>query len=400
MADRMRDPWLFRQARRTWACLAEGGWRLVTCRVLVVLALLGTGGLLFVAAGLVPIAASDGHWAVTRALLQFTMRSSVRTRTLGLQAPPLDDPALALKGAGHYAANCMPCHGAPGVPRELVVRHMTPKPPYLPHGTGTLRDAELFWIVKHGIKYTAMPAWPARHRDDEVWAMVAFLRALPDLSPAQFRRLAHGDRPGAQTRSAVQGTPVASVQANCERCHGTDGMGRGAGAIPRLAGLDAAYLEASLRAFARGRRHSGIMQPVAAGLDQRQRHALARHFSALPAAALPATGDDRRCDDPALHARGEALAANGDPARKIPACASCHGTGGDGGANPNRLFPAIAGQHADYLALQLELFRDGHRGGTPYAGLMRAAARELEDRDIDALARYYASLPRGCTARG
>ena len=79
MADRMRDPWLFRQARRTWACLAEGGWRLVTCRVLVVLALLGTGGLLFVAAGLVPIAASDGHWAVTRALLQFTMRSSVRT---------------------------------------------------------------------------------------------------------------------------------------------------------------------------------------------------------------------------------------------------------------------------------------------------------------------------------
>ena len=60
MADRMRDPWLFRQARRTWACLAEGGWRLVTCRVLVVLALLGTGGLLFVAAGLVPIAASDG----------------------------------------------------------------------------------------------------------------------------------------------------------------------------------------------------------------------------------------------------------------------------------------------------------------------------------------------------
>lgn len=374
--------------------MAEGGWGLALCRGLVVLALLGTGALVFVAAGLVPIAASDGHWAATRAVLQFTMRSSVRTRTLGLKAPPLDDPALVLKGAGHYAASCMPCHGGPGVPRELVVRHMTPKPPYLPRGTGTLRDAELFWIVKHGIKYTAMPAWPAQQRDDEVWAMVAFLRALPDMTPARFRDLAHGDRPGAPTRASAVGAPVASVLANCERCHGTDGLGRGAGAIPRLAGLDAAYLDASLRAFARGRRHSGIMQPVAAGLEPQQRGALARHFSALGGRAGASD-----CGDPDLIAHGAGLAAEGDPARKIPACASCHGTGKDAPAVANRLFPALGGQHADYLALQLELFRDRRRGGTPYAGLMRAAARELDDRDIDALAQYYASQPGGCRAQ-
>ncbi|HET8819149.1 MAG TPA: c-type cytochrome [Xanthomonadaceae bacterium] len=390
--------WLARQAGRAWRCLAAGGWGLALCRVVVVVALLGIGGLVFVAAGLMPIAASEGHWAVTRALLQFTMRSSVRTRTMSLDAPPLDDPGLVLKGAGHYAGGCLPCHGAPGEPRSLVVRHMTPEPPSLPAGLGTLRDEELFWIVRHGIKYTAMPAWPAQAREDEVWAMVAFLRALPDMTAGEFRRLAYGDavdRPGggADARIALLGEPggngpwVDALQ-DCERCHGADGMGRGDGTFPRLAGLDAAYLEASLRAFAAGTRHSGMMQPVAAGLEPAQVERLATHFAALDAA--PAA---TRCADPAAVARGAALAASGDPARKIPACAGCHAPPA---TDRNPLYPTLAGQHRDYLALQLRLFRERKRGGTPYAGLMRVAAKHLEDRDIGDLAAYYASLPGDC----
>lgn len=392
MAEHLRDTWAVRQLRRAWRCVAGDGWLQALCRVFVVVALLGLGGLLFVAAGLMPIAASEGHWDITRAFLQFTMRSSVRTSTLGLQAPPLDDPALVLKGAGHYAAGCMPCHGGPGIPADLVVRHMTPRPPYLPHGTGTLRDEELFWIVRHGIKYTAMPAWPAQAREDEVWAMVAFLRELPGMAPAEFRRLAYGDSAGARTRATVSGAPVASVLANCERCHGADGMGRGDGAIPRLAGLDAAYLSATLRAFAEGRRYSGIMQPVAAGLEPRQIQALASHFAALDGRAhAPA------CSDAGAVARGAALATRGDPARKIPACTACHGPRG---GPRNRLYPVLEGQHADYIALQLRLFRDRRRGGTDHAGLMRAAAARLEERDILALAAYYGSLPDGCPGAG
>ncbi|HEU4813906.1 MAG TPA: c-type cytochrome [Xanthomonadaceae bacterium] len=397
MAEHGLRAWLSRQARRAWHCLAGDGWLLAVCRAMVVTALLGLGGLLFVAAGLMPIAASEGHWAVTRAFLQFTMRSSVRTQTLGMEAPPLDDPGLVLKGAGHYASSCLPCHGAPGEPRALVVRRMTPEPPYLPDGFGTLRDAELFWIVRHGIKYTAMPAWPAPLREDEVWAMVAFLRALPQLEVSEFRSLAYGDTNGRNaagpgSRRALLGQSMPTALANCQRCHGADGMGRGDGAIPRLAGLDEAYLLASLAAFARGDRHSGIMQPVASGLDITQMRALADHFS-----SLDGEGPAARCDAPEAFARGARLAANGDPARKIPACTACHDPGPEA---LNELYPDLSGQHADYLALQLELFRSHRRGGTAYAGLMGAAANRLEDRDIRDLSTYYAALPTGCPNAG
>ena len=128
--------------------------------------------------------------------------------------------------------------------------------------------------------------------------------------------------------------------------------------------------------------------PVAAGLDGAQRRALARHFASIEGEA-PAP----RCSAPAAFARGARLAADGDPARKIPACAACHGPG-PGARNP--LYPDLSGQHADYLALQLALFRSHRRGGTAYAPLMRAAADRLEDRDIRDLATYYAALPGGC----
>src|SRR3546814_7241235 len=84
--------------------------------------LAGVAVLEFVGGGCVPIAASEGHWPVTRMLLQFAMHRSVATQSLGIQAPPLDDPALVRKGAGHYASSCMPCHGAPGVERPVLPR--------------------------------------------------------------------------------------------------------------------------------------------------------------------------------------------------------------------------------------------------------------------------------------
>jgi hypothetical protein len=65
---------------------------------------------------------------------------------------------------------------------------MTPHLPYLPPVIPARQPDELFYIVKHGIKFTGMPAWPAQQRDDERWAMVAFLRRLPDLAHASTRR--------------------------------------------------------------------------------------------------------------------------------------------------------------------------------------------------------------------
>jgi len=308
-----------------------------------------------------------------------------------VEAPPLDDPALVLKGAGHYADNCLPCHGAPGRPRPLLVQQMVPQPPYLPDRIDDLSPEDLFWVVKHGIKYTAMPAWAAQERDDEVWAMVAFLQRLPRLDASQFERLAYGERAG--MRDAGRGVapleaPRSSALANCARCHGSDGAGHGNGAFPRLAGQREGYLRASLQAYASGKRHSGVMQPLSAELQPHEIDRLARHFAAQTGAA-PKTMVMAPTDADAI-ARGRALAFRGDPTRRLPSCVECHGPGD---AERNPVYPDLAGQYADYLALQLQLFKADHRGGTGYAPVMREIAGRLEEGDIRDLSVYYASLP-------
>ena len=147
---------------------------------------------------------------------------------------------------------------------------MTPPPPPLGKEVAEWDPAELFYIVKHGIKFTGMPAWPAEHRDDEIWAVVAFLQKPPSLDGESYRRLVEGEP------QAVTGAPIEHVlpsesirpliRQNCSRCHGHDGNGRGTGAFPKLAGQKPEYLFASLAAYASGARNSGIMEPIAAAL--------------------------------------------------------------------------------------------------------------------------------------
>jgi cytochrome c553 len=378
-----------RWLRRGLRWLTPASWRAALARLAVLAALAGVGALAFITAGLTPIAADDGHWRVTRAFLEYTMTRTVRRQAAGTVVPALDDPDLVLRGAGHYAGGCVPCHGAPGQARSQVVRHMVPEPPYLPEALGDWNAAESFWIVRHGLKYTAMPAWPSEVRDDEVWAMVAFLQRLPTMQPDEYRALAFGDAAGGGSDRLPHtglATANASVLADCTRCHGRDGRGSGRGAAPRLAGQDRAYLLDALRAYADGTRHSGIMQPVAAALDAQDMARFADFYAALPATAgavAPAPGA-------ALRARGASLAREGSAPRRIPACSHCHG--GDGDAVRGG-YPVLAGQHAAYLGLQLRLFRDGNRGGGPFAGLMHAAAANLADDDIEALAAYYAAAP-------
>lgn len=357
-------------------------------------AFLAVGGFLIAWAGLVPIAASSGHWPITNWFLHFTMRQSVQTYSLGIQAPALDDPTLALRGAGHFETGCAPCHGAPGRPQSVIVRHMTPHPPELPPRIAKWKPKELFWIVKHGVKFTGMPAWTAQKRDDEVWAMVAFLLKLPDLSPEEYRRLSHGEEGEGKAHARLRGLedPLRDTLESCGRCHGDHGMGRGAGAFPRLAQQSEAYLLAALQAFAQAERFSGIMQPIAAGLSEKTMGELAAHYADLAdPPALPALEAD-----PQALQRGEEIAKRGIPRQGVPSCVHCHGPK-ETPRNP--FYPKLAGQYADYLTLQLELFKDGRRGGTAYAHLMNTIAGRLTAEQIRAVALYYASLHSERSAR-
>jgi cytochrome c553 len=310
------------------------------------LAGLAVGGLLVVVSGIMPLKASSGHWPITAWFLHFAMRRSVTTHTLGVQAPALDAPRLVLQGAGHYETGCRPCHGSPNLPPPRIVQHMTPHPPSLPPRISAWEPAELFYIVKHGVKFTGMPAWPAQQRDDEVWSMVAFLRTLPELQAEEYQRLVHGEPningDDAQRRGllGLEQAPRA-VTASCGRCHGVDGRGRGAGAFPRLAGQRPTYLYAALQAYARGERQSGIMAPIAAGLSLYEMREVALYYGSLQEPSSPPLSMPQA--SMSAIERGKAIASRGIPRQRVPACVACHGPGP---TRRNPIYPILAGQFA------------------------------------------------------
>lgn len=377
--------------RRRQRAEGVGRWWRWAWKLAASLTPLAVGGFLVAASGVVPIKASSGHWPITAWLLHFSMRRSVATHTIGMTVPALDDPDLVLRGGGHYETGCRPCHGSPDFQQPRIAQRMTPYPPYLPPVIPTWEPGELFYIVKHGVKFTGMPAWPALHRDDEVWSMVAFLRTLPGLDAAAYRRLVDGETAATDGVAPIQdlmppeGMPQV-VMASCARCHGVDGNGRGTGAFPRLAGQRPAYFYASLQAYAQGTRHSGVMGPIAAGLSPDSMRELARYYSDLPAPPpSPLLADTTLAIE-----RGRGLAHQGIPRQRVPACVPCHGPG----TTPrNPVYPVLTGQHADYLVLQLELFQREQRGGSAYAHLMRPVANRLTLEQMRDVALYYASLP-------
>ena len=163
--------------------------------IAALLAVLGAGAVIY--AGMYDIAATEPHWGATTWLLEMARIRSIKAQAASIAVPTgLDDPAKLVTGVEHYAAHCAVCHGAPGVPKGDIARGLYPPPPDLAKTAPLYSPAELFWIVKHGIKMTGMPAW-SDHSDDELWATVGFLEKLPGMSEQDYANLvmasmAHG----------------------------------------------------------------------------------------------------------------------------------------------------------------------------------------------------------------
>lgn len=142
--------------------------------------------------GVLTVAGTDQHTAPVRWFLHKTMEQSIRHHARTVVVPPdinLQDPALAQRGFGHYSVACTPCHGAPGVkPAPWMV--INPEAPLLTQTAVKWNDAELYWIIKHGIKMTGMPALGPTHRDEHLWAIAALVRQLPTLSDEEYQAMA------------------------------------------------------------------------------------------------------------------------------------------------------------------------------------------------------------------
>jgi mono/diheme cytochrome c family protein len=131
---------------------------------------------------------------VTAWLLNQARDRSIRAHASGIAVPAgLDDPAQILAGVTHYAEHCAVCHGAPGVERGDLAEGLYPRPPNLADAAGIYTAGELFWIVKHGIRMTGMPAW-GDHSDEELWATVAFIEKLPAMTNQDYAKLIAASR--------------------------------------------------------------------------------------------------------------------------------------------------------------------------------------------------------------
>jgi mono/diheme cytochrome c family protein len=156
---------------------------------ILVLAFLSAGGLL-AWSGLYNIAAAEPHFSSTIWLLATVRDRSVLVHSQGINAPNLSDPQFFQTGFRSYHDMCRTCHGAPGEEPSAVRKGLNPQPPTLDSQRVQGRsDAALYWIVKNGIRMTGMPAFGKTHAEEELWAIVSFVRRLPRMKPEEYRAL-------------------------------------------------------------------------------------------------------------------------------------------------------------------------------------------------------------------
>jgi len=187
---------------------------------------------------------------------------------------------------------------------------------------------------------------------------------------------------GSATAALAAGDPTAgkAKSAVCAACHNADGNSA-VTQYPKLAGQSADYLVKQLQEYKSGARVNAIMVGMVAPLSPQDMEDLAAYFSSQQIA--------RGAADPALAPAGETMFRGGNLTSGVAACSACHGANGAG--NPAAKFPALAGQHAEYVETQLKAFRAMERAND--AGqMMRGVAAKMTDPEIKAVASYVQGL--------
>ena len=137
--------------------------------------------------GVYNIGADAPHSRLVYGLLRDVRERAIAHHSRNIVVPnDLNDPKRIAAGAGLYNEMCTVCHLGPGVEKSEMSQGLYPQAPELANGNNHT-PAQQFWIIKHGVKLSAMPAWGKTHNDQLIWDMVAFIRQLPKLTPAHYK---------------------------------------------------------------------------------------------------------------------------------------------------------------------------------------------------------------------
>ena len=205
---------------------------LATIAALATLGMVGAAGIIW--AGFYNVGATRQHLQPVFSVLEIAMHRSVRLHARDIEPPPLEDEAMVRRGATCFNDKCVQCHGAPGIAQGDIGKSMQPLPGPLVNATQTFQPRELYWITRHGIRLSGMPAWEFRLTDEEIWDVVAFLQRMPNLTPQAYAEMAQGQSASAFCGRDVNAAPTrapdvargkqALYQYACSACHTIPGV--------------------------------------------------------------------------------------------------------------------------------------------------------------------------------
>jgi len=221
-------------------------------------------------------------------------------------------------------------------------------------------------------------------RLDAVGAIVGIAVLCPGLTAsvqAQGKRTADANHGAVIAAQGASGVPA------CAQCHAFSGASDSSGAFPRIGGQSAYYLEKQMRDFTSSERVNAIMSPIAKALSADDIADVAAYYANNSGQFPPLATTDA-----ATYEKGQQLARIGDAAKGIQACNNCHGP--DGAGIPPAI-PYLAGQYAQYITFEIQMWKRGLRKNSP--GSMAPIAKQLDDQQIAAIAAYYQQV-RGSTS--
>ncbi len=157
--------------------------RKVLLGAVLALALLLLSAVAVMRLGIMPVTADGTHSSLEARIMPMVLHASIARHASGETNPgPLNEDNLK-SGVGTYKAMCARCHSTPEGNASVYGQSFYPPAPQLPKGMAQYTDAQLFWLIKHGIRNTGMPAWGGMLSDEEIWQIVSLLENSQDLPP-------------------------------------------------------------------------------------------------------------------------------------------------------------------------------------------------------------------------